>query len=72
MESGFVEASGSAEGGQFAVAVSGSGIRREAERFQQPQSTEADRADGRLGRIGGAQRLFLPLCGASAEKAVAG
>ena len=42
---------GGGEGDVFAVAVAGQEIRLDAERFQQPEHAETDRAEGRLGDL---------------------
>ncbi len=55
----FVEAPGSAEGGQFAVAVAGHGVGGNAERIQHVHGADADCSDGRLGSLGGAQSRLL-------------
>ena len=68
MEGPLVEPPGGAEGGQFAVAVAGRRVRREAEGLQEPERAEAHRADGGLGHVGGAELLFLPLPFAGRER----
>ena len=55
MEGSFVEPTGGTESGKFTVAMTGRGIRRKAERFQYPQGAKADRTDGGLSDIRGAQ-----------------
>ena len=59
MEDRLVETPGRAEGGQFAIAVTGKGIGGKAEGLKNPQGTKTDRADGRLCHLGCAQRRFL-------------
>ncbi len=58
-----VVATGGAEGGQFAVAVTGYRLGENVERLKDPQGGQADRADGRLGRLGGPQLVFPPFPG---------
>ncbi len=67
MEGGFVEPARSAEGGQFTIAMACHGIGPDAKGLQQAERTEADGADGGLGAVGGAQRLFLTFPHGSVE-----
>ena len=50
---------GGVQGRQLAVAVPGGQLRRHAEAGQHSQRPDADRSDGGLGHVGGAQGAFL-------------
>ena len=54
-----VEAAGGAQGGQFAVAVAGTGVGANAEGGKNIESAEADGAEGRLGDFGRLQAAFV-------------